>query len=397
MKKAFLVLTAVLLAVLMVGCNDFTPGVSGGSGNRVKIAIEQDSGSARSLLQPVAESDMDYIEVIFARRTAATGTEVALPLVAADNEIYREAWMLNNIGTIGIPDGFDVNDPKCLAVVFGGLKDGKILLAVGKISKVNSTAYVSGTATPIKNGDTVTFKMVALTSAVTDDNTSKFKITATGTTTTATDPDYIPTTALTTPKLPTLKFRNTKIPVYRVANSTEAGSTAITATYEFGFSEKNPTAGSPPVAVTTFSDYGKYIIRKQDAPSIRTMGTTLENGYTKAALNVIITTTFANDDVLPQTIAFTITTQDSGLCTIFFRIPVYMCGIDTSVTPYGETVRHTKWYVQSGLDNSVLDTGSLDRSGEPVAANATGGSILLGIGKDYDYKEKDRAEVEVGW
>jgi len=129
------------------------------------------------------------------------------------------------------------------------------------------------------------------------------------------------------------------------------------------------------------------------------MGTTLEGGYTKAALTVALTSTFVDSDPLPQTLEFKITTQDSGLCTVFFRIPVYMCGIDETTTLYGETVRHTKWYVQSGLDNSVLDTGSGIRSGtgQSVAANGTGGSILLGIGKDYNYRENDRAEIEIEW
>jgi len=408
MKRAFLVLTAVLLAVFMAGCDNFGAPEDGVGGNRVKIVIDQDSGNTRSLIHLVAESDMDFIEVIFAKRTAA-GAAIILPLVEADNEIYREAWMLNNIGTIGIPDGFDIDDPKCLAVVFGGLRDGKILLAVGKISKVNSTAFVPSNdhsnPTPIKNGDTVTFKMAALTSMVTNSGTntggripSSFKITATGTTTTTTDPAYIAPTAVID-DLPTLPFRGTNIPVYRVANSTEAGATAITAEYKFGFSERETTSpfDPKPLADADFSKYGQYIIRKQDNPSIRTMGTTLENGYTKAALSVSITTPFADGTELPQTLAFTIATQDSGLCTLFFRIPVYMCGIDISKSEFKEDVRHTKWYVQSGLDNSVLDTGTLNRSGEPVAANGTGGSILLGIGKDYDYKEKDRAEVEIGW
>jgi len=406
MKKCFLIVTAVLLAVMLAGCNNIVKPETAVSGKGVKIAIEGANGSARSLTQGWAESDMDYIEVIFMK--TKDDSAITFPIITTGTgstllsnlEIYREAWMLNNIGTIGIPDEFDVAKSSCLPIVFGGLKDGKILLAVGKISKVNNTAFVEGTTSKleVKNGDTVTFKMVALTSSVTDTATSSFQILTTGTSTTATDPGYIAKTAsIAAGDFPTLLYRNQAIPVYRVANSTEAGSTAITASYTFGFSEKNPIAGGLPIPVSTFADYGKYIRRKQDDPTIRTMGTTLENGYTKAALTVDITTSFADGAALPSTLAFTLTTYDSGLCTIFFRIPVFMCGIDESTTEWGETVKHTKWYVQSGLDNSVLDTGTVNRIGEPVVANGSGGSILLGIGNDYNYKEKDRGEVIINW
>jgi hypothetical protein len=112
------------------------------------------------------------------------------------------------------------------------------------------------------------------------------------------------------------------------------------------------------------------------------------DGLASADDDFIITRTVP----FPSTFGIKFNTQYDGLCTIFLRIPVYMFGVTIS-SPYGEDITHTKWYIQSGLDNSMLDDGS----GEWTAtSNGTGGSILFGIG-NYLYREKPGVEVEIDW
>jgi hypothetical protein len=359
MKKLCFV-AAVVLAALVAGCDGFMVPESG-SGNLVKIVLEGEDGSGRSLIHPVAESDMDFIEVIF-RKFDGTNYET-----------YRQGWSVNQIGTIGVPEGFYITDSNCEAVIFGGLKDGKVLLAVGLVSKINNKASGdAGYKSTIEGGDSVTFKMAALVSSVsTNPGTTTFKVTA-------------PTTEVTsTTNLKTIKNKGKFIPVF-VLNPVIDN---VTATYAFEFQFKDNS--TPP----TFGDYAKYVIKDGEGTAVRQMGTTLDVGYTKAAVGGLTTPNFFDDlDVLPPLLQIKFNTQDDGLCTIFLRSAVYMFGVKESLY-YGDPIRHTKWYIQGGLDNSVLDDGSGKRD---LLTNGTGGSILLGIGV-YDKIDKPGVEVEIDW
>jgi hypothetical protein len=337
MKKLGFVAAVVLVAALVAGCEGFRPPESTGSGNLVKIVLEGDI-DGRSLIQSVAESDMDFVEVIFRR---FDGT---------DYETYRMGWKLNSIGSIGIPEDFDLNSTAtpCEAVVFGGLNEGKVLLAVGLVSRINGTAYTyvadSPTGGKITGGNTVTFKMAALTSKILMDRaTTNFKITGGA---------RVEPTTHNPGDLPSLQTKGKDVPIYVLPKET----LDVTAEYEFAFEYKD---GTQP----TFDDYAQYIIIAPGTGDrvIRQMGTTLEAGYRRATMDNLATTaaTFiAGTDPLPSTLEINFDTQQDGLCTIFLRIPVYMFGVEET-TPYPpETVRHTKWYIQSGLDNSMLDDGS---------------------------------------
>jgi hypothetical protein len=225
--------------------------------------------------------------------------------------------------------------------------------------------------------------MCALTSSISGDpGLTTFKITDTGSA-------AIETTAAlngASKLIPTLEFKDKDIPVFRIANKTEAAGNTIRA--EYGFEFKYVEA---PFAIL-FDPYS-YVINDGE-PAIRAMGTNLGTGYAKAMVGVDITNPFGTPVPLPSTLNLEIEPDDSGLCTIFFRIPVYMGGLREHDPIYGsDPIPHTKWYLQSGLDNSLLDDGSLLRAG--AAANGTGGAILLGVGEDYDYKEKEGLEIEI--
>jgi hypothetical protein len=364
MKRLAFVVIAILAATLIASCDFGAPDL--GTTEGVRIAIESGSG-VRSLIPSVAQSDMDYVEVIF--RKASTTT-----LDPSGYETYRQGWKVNNIGTVGIPKDFDLDDPDCQALLLGGLNDGKVLLAVGRVSKIDSVDVGPGN-TEIVGGNTVTFKMAALTTLITNDpGNTDFAITG--------GPGVEPTSAISG-DIPTLKNRGVEIPVFAVPKQT----TGVTASYQFGFTflnDPNPD----------FADYAPFIINAGTPTSvIRQMGTTLDSGYRRAAVTTLVTTGFAKDDPLPQTLNISFNTLEDGLCTIFLRIPVYMFGVDHSLYYETDKVNHTKWYIQSGLDNSLLDDGSAKWDQD---TNGTGGSILLGIGA-YGYRDEPGSEIEIEW
>jgi hypothetical protein len=250
-----------------------------------------------------------------------------------------------------------------------------VLLAVGRVSKINQKDVVSpghGNPTTIEGGDTVTFKMAALTSLVsTEADKTKFKIT---------EPAGQATPAAG--DLPTLKNKGKDVPVFELGTRI----TDVKATYEFGFEFKD---NSTPAV---FADYAPYILRDGEGSAVRQMGTTLDLGFTKAAVESLKTNFSSNRVELPSTLTIEFNTQEDGLCTLFFRAPVYMFGMKESYF-WGELVKHTKWYIQGGLDNSLLDDGSGKRD---LYTNGTGGSILLGIG-NYTIRDKPGSEVEIEW
>jgi len=354
MKKAFLVLTAVLLAVLMAGCNDIAGEdddvVYGPNGEElvpIRFSIDR-GGNARSLIAAEAQNETDFLEVVFEKG----GTP------------YRKTWKAIDTGTVNIPRDFDLETDK--AVVFAGQSSTSTLLAVGLVSAINGTAvtYPIAAATPIAKGDKVTFKMGKLSSLVSGTgSTTTFKI--------------LTPTATPTGALPTQKFNGTDIPVYEVAAS-ETATASYTLSISGGLASANTT--------THFS----YVILR-GAGKVNSMGATLDNGQKKTKIeNASISNATASDASanapLPATLALTFDTTTDGVCQIAIEVPVQAVNAANSPHP---------WFVRGGLPNGNLDagTGVMDYN---LAVDGSGGSILLGIGDTYMALKTDN-EVVIDW
>jgi len=364
MKKSVLIVTAVLLAAMLAGCNDIaTPEdevVYGPNGERlVPITFNIDKGNQRSLISGIASTETDFYEVVFEKGGTA----------------FRRTWKAIDTATINIPANFDLLTDT--AVLFGGQSGNGTLLAVGRVSAVtvNGTAtpvstYPITTSTPVPKGSKVTFKMAAFDAFVSGNGgTTKFSITA--------PIAYITPTTGPTATLPTQAYKGVPIPVYELpAGATGTG--AVTAEYLIGI-------GGGTLAAYSHSQY----IKVRAAGKINSMGPTLDNGQKKTLIaNASITNAATVGSSLASPLLFKFDTTTNGVCQIAFELPV--CAMKDD----GDDSFH--WVIRGGLNNGVFDDGS-GAATIGASADATGGSILLGIGNYLVTNKDNEIEIDGAW
>ena len=144
MKKACLIVTIILLAVLMAGCENFSDQKEAGSNvvgytedGRAIVELELGTSSndnSRALHKLVAQAIADYYEVIF----VDTGDTAATP--PRGKKIYRIAWREGNVAKLAVPAGVTYDnttaDNHGYAYIFAGRFSDKTLLGLGTIASV---------------------------------------------------------------------------------------------------------------------------------------------------------------------------------------------------------------------------------------------------------------------
>jgi hypothetical protein len=379
MKKASLIVAAVLLAVLVAGCDNFAAPknvasvVSYDDEGRelVEVSVGLDEESARSLFPSVAKDYATYYEVVF-QNGAGTNQTTDYRRISwkGISSAKIKLWSLDYDNTTAAGHG--------TAVLFAGTQSDRTLLGVGKIEKAykkdgsDTGTVVSATTTRI------TFKVVALDAKITatTGSTSAFKITG-GTPVGAT-----PTPAPTTPsgQLPTVQVMGMPIPIF-VVNKDDP---AITATFTLKLYD---VGGS---AAATWTDYNS-LVKVRDEGSVRHSAASI-GGFKSVTLEdaifdvttLILATTPANGN-LPDVLVLKLKTvaDKDGMCELMFEVPV------CPLAPIAFTGSPEPWVIRGGINSNDYDDGSAD-----PAQGGLNSLILLGVG-EYEASLDDSITIEV--
>jgi len=353
MKKAFLVLAAVLLAVMFVGCdNTGIPettasnivGYTEDGGTIIELEIGVGLGeNSRALATTLAKAGVDFYEVVFVDNGSA-----AAPTRAGGT--YRTSWKEGKVAKINVPTGTaGVNynntatgDNLGSAYILAGRASDKTLLAVGTIS--SATTITSATSS-------VTFTLEPFKTDIAH---------ATAPTLTAS------TGTITLADTNTVLINEQPAPVFLISNTT---ATAL------AYNLDTPPASLSAIMVDTtytaansltflpFLDDGD--IQPADKATVALSGLTASTGGATPVHNPL---TFP----LTITITPTVATPPTGLAKIYFSIPVYLVNKETSTTATGITINPVEWYFKGGLKNTLIDMGPTNLS--------QGGAILIGFG-----------------
>jgi len=387
MKKSFFVLTAVLLAVMLAGCdNTGTPEASNIVGYTedgraivsLEIGISGLGDNARALNSTLAQAGTDFYEVVF----VDYGSDAAGTNGARTGKTYRTSWKEGGVARINIPTGVNYNNTTKTgafpadndlgsAYIFAGRGSDKTLLGVGKINSVTNvtagtsttiTSPTTGYATIIPDTTSVTFTIEPLETDITDSSTPSFYG--------ATASDVVRAAANT------VTINDVDAPVFMLS-----GSTPTTAKFRLG---GTLTSGSAIKVHSSLNATGNY-------PGVRSLafldeGDIQPTDLVEADLDIITTGTPAAGQIKAgETLTFpltvTITPDVTGLPTgasivglakIMFEIPVYLFDNTQAMSPVGNPVDAVTWYFRGGLKNTLVDMGPGKLS--------QNGAILLGFG-----------------
>ena len=157
MKRKFFAVFAVMLVLALATCDSGeTPTTEG---DMVHLTINVGDVPNRALTlnqaQGVVNAAGGFFEVVFKN----------------SSDVYRSSWDYGTTGEIDVPAATYTGPTQ--AVVFAGRKSDFTLLAIGVITKVNTTPVSPGAAATIGTGTTsVTFTLSALLSGVTNTTSS---------------------------------------------------------------------------------------------------------------------------------------------------------------------------------------------------------------------------------
>ena len=379
MKKACLIVTIILLAVLMAGCENFSDQPETGSNvvgytddGRAIVELELGVGlgdDSRALHPTLAAAAADFYEVIFFDNTGG-------------GKYYRKSWKEGQIARLPIPAGNytgGTTGTPSYAYIFAGRYDDMMLLGVGKLTKVNGSpgTTVDGTTTRVD------FEVIALATDVNDGSAPTFT-------------SRPSTFAVTGGRIDSIIVNDVPaIPVFLVGknlNSTGGpGGTDNRAPATFGFTFKNKDETTPANAAELA---GKIIYDLTAAATTPPKFTTKPYAWpnsvwdnprdldTRSPEGLIFTgLPTAVNQVLPNPIGLKIATLDDdtkgkgGLCLLGIEVPVLLA--TNAAADNSEAAR--KWFFKGGLNNSLIDIG-YDYLGMGGAVVIGSGNVMSGSG-----------------
>jgi len=396
MKKTIFILFAVLLVLLMAGCDLLTPPLDtedvdlplftedGRPMVHLSIGVGNDPTS-RAMTENLAKAGANYFEVAFLD-----------PPPNSTGAIYRATWDYSKKGRIAVPAGDYSGADK--AVLFAGRYNDKTLLAVGIITLVVDS---NGTTTSITNPgvifpttSSVTFSLAPLQNDIntiskgSSSVTSTFKITGPAKAGTLGDHDYRTASLNVLPTLP-----DTSIPIFAVppvpytytAGGTptdEESKVLATWTVTCG-TDKSTTPGTTPAI---YERYAGVVLADNGTVNSTAYYPDLPES-TGVKVDVKINAPTGASTPIPSTgtidlefnLATTTTTTSNGLSYISIDIPVWAIGNNKTITD------PITWHIKGGLNQLILDEGK--------AKNSLGGAILIGVGP---VKGKE-FEIIAGW
>jgi hypothetical protein len=343
MKKIYFAAVAVLLAILIAGCDDgitaplakasSVVGYTDDGQPLVGLNVKVKSGGGRALTDTLAKAGVDFYEVIFTNFAGTT--------------IYRTSWRGDTAeGRLTVPAGIYDNGatPNGKAYMAAGRRDTKTLLAVGVLDSADG----GGGAKEIDAATTtVTFALTALTTNIAASVTPSF------TAVYGSGPSTVTAATITVDKK--------DYPVFLFPQSTND----IVGTFTIGgvlFGAGLTHQNSIKVAKATPTTL---------VPKITSKGFIWKEGDEQLA--ELVTATFAGlavDSAVTNSFTMNITTPaapNGGLGLLSFEIPVYLFS-DIN----GSTASHTTWYIRGGINNQLPDAGG--------TTNSLGGSIIYGVG-----------------
>jgi len=341
MKKAILSVCVVLLALLAVTCSNGL--LSPNAVNKQAQAADVEPGwvtlnigvgdnsRARALVDTNAETDTNFYEVVFIYNEGGGAREIVVR-----SSVAQASFSTWSVDVPAVNYGATGNK----AVMFAGVDTGKILLAIGEISKVDG---VAGTDLTFADDNVeVTFELEAITSEVNNNPaTSSFLITGPA--------GYITQTVYNASTIVDGGGAYAGTPKFIIPPKTASG---ITARYTFAHSKfGHVVEGTPTGTEVSYVD-----------------GTT----GVSATLSTTSITAVGSPSALTGVFNFDIVTATSGAIGGFsqlsLQIPVFAV-TSTSGRPSGSPVLPIAWVLQGGTLNSVLDNST----------NRRGGAILLEV------------------
>jgi len=331
MKKVFLIVTAVLLVMMLAGCDgvDQPSNVVGYTDDgRAIVELELGLGlgkSARALHSTLAQAGSDFYEVIF---------------VDSANKIYRTNWREGKVARlqVGTCDYDNTGDTdKGFAYVFAGRYSDKTLLGVGQLKSTDTNISSSTTK--------VDFEIEPLETDIYDTPAAVAKINAaTGSTLTSTNTGFKYTSVSTQPV--TIEGKT--------AYAFEVLTTPTTATLDLLTSLTPELYDAFLPTGTPTGGQKAYIWNEGDVKP------------------TVLTSVGVDFDPTTAEVEFTITPAsgaDDGLCLIYFEVPLKL--YNGGGQELGGQAAIT-WYYKGGLNNKLIDMGHSQMS--------LGGAILLATG-----------------
>jgi len=398
MKKTYFVVIALVLAMVMVGCDGLIAPPKDAASNVVgytadgraiveldlvglQEVIEVIEEGARALHPLVAEAVSDFFEVIFVNSIEPDGG-------ALSTEIYRTAWtegsvarlqvpagetLYNNTGT-AVTDGDDT-EYTGYAYIFAGRGSDKTLLGVGEIDEIiNKDGQTAATKKITEDSARVNFKITALETDIIpidfyvdggnpDYNTFKLSGFANGTTL----GDDL--------EIRSMDVDGKKIPAFRIDD-------VLPTLVEFHLKEAFTFAGAIKVADAAAEGFSSpYVPASTTTPATLAKLASVGVGDSLLAAN----TAFAYEAPLTFPIGLLLTPNlfdanddpiakaDPGLCVVYFDIPVYLYDDTPADTPTGKEA--VIWHFKGGLNNRLLDYG--------YATMSLGGGVLISVGDAF--------------
>jgi len=363
MKKAFLIVTAVLLAVMLAGCNDIAKpeetlsnivGYTDDGRAIVELELGVGLGDNTRAMHPIlAAAAADYYEVVFFDNTGG--------------KYYRTSWREGKIARLRIPTG-NYNGTANYAYIFAGRYDDRMLLGVGKLTHVDGaagTAITSGTGGTERVDFTVNALVTNVGNSLTlpstgDYSTSTFNVTGA-------DEGFI-------------TVNKAKVPVFLLGASSTANAT-------FGFEFSDGTGGlltgtnKTELQSRIIFDFANTTQKKfvtkpyawpesiDDNPTDLLKTGLVFNGLPAAA-----------NGALPNPVSLTIATMPNdgkgkgGLCLLGIEIPVILAN-----NTVADGIDPITWYFKGGLNNSLIDLG-YDWMGMGGGVVIGSGNVLTGSG-----------------
>jgi len=387
MKKTYVAVIALLLAMVMVSCGVVTAPSTVGSnvvgytddGRAIveleleRPPVEADLGSpvesARTLHKLVAEAASDFYEVIFVNTITPNGGSAA-------TEVYRTSWAEGTVARLRVPAGPTLYNNTGTAVnasgtavvagddayvgyayIFAGRGSDKTLLGVGTLTQVLKGATPEAGLFITTDSTKVNFDIIALETDIIPTGLpgpitpGTFNIST-----------YSPS-AFDTVK--SIQIDGNEYPVYQI---TDAANTIVT----FGISNTGPTAIPTGAIVVAGAAEGKSLPFVWPAGAKLTKLDGVDVGKNESASN----TAFAATDPLTFPIGLTLKPElgSVGLCLVYFEIPVYL--FNNTIPGPGNGKEAVTWYFRGGLQNRGIDLG--------YDLMSLGGGILISVGDAFE-------------
>jgi len=432
MKKTYFVVIALLLAMVLVGCDSVVEQIveeeaesaafqalTFDSEGKAYISVqlgEPDVRSARALTTAIAAAGADYFEVVFdngARKVRTSWGNGATGRIIPGDGDYDNT-------DLGDHDGSNATPDKGKAYIFAG-RNGTLLGIGVLVNVIEGATQTNATLIDITKATEVVFEITALN---TDVGGTKAAADAYDTTYTTEfgsnggDADLADAAAKIAAKAATINS-TFKIPVgglnpFSQANVgsllldasqtpnltapvflVDPGTTAIAATFDItdtngnSFGMVDPVTGDPSdpaqILYEHLADIKSAIIPVASSvalPVVDLINKVTCTGYLWEAGNspfaqtkgATVGITVGGPFTIPIPLSI-IPESKPGLAQVSIEIPVYL--YDDGSTPAANGAAPLTWYIRGGLNNTAADLGATFNGGD----GSLGGAIIIGVGE----------------